>query len=42
MKKATVAYKRKIENLKKALEDLQAYMNWSTEHIRTLLQTKHE
>ena len=36
------ANKRKIENLKKALEDLQAHSHLQTGRIRTLLQTNWE
>ena len=39
---AAVAKKRKIENLKKALEDLQTRMKGNMDCIHTLLQTKHE
>ena len=39
---AVVANKRKIENLKKALEDLQAHTTWRTDRICTFLQTKHK
>ena len=39
---ATTASKRKIENLKKALEDSHAHTRLNTDHINILLQTKQE
>ena len=37
---ATTVSKRKIENLKKALEDVQGRTHLNTDRIHTLLQTK--